>query len=283
MARCGTILRQITSRIEPLYGEREAASIARIVVSERTNLTISQLLAGPEREVQISDLDNLIEQLACGRPLQYVLGWEEFSALRFEVGEGVLIPRPETEELVLRVVSSLKELSKSNPKVLDVGCGSGCIAISTKNLYPEAEVTALDISTEALDIAHRNAQRLAPEVRVIRGDALNLRESLAGEKFDIIVSNPPYIPQSEEQSMRINVTGYEPHLALFVPDDDPLKFYRAIAHSALEMLNEGGMLWFEAHEEYAQKTLDMILCEGFKQGGVVKDIFDKERMVWASK
>jgi len=225
--------REIIARIETpltaLYGEREARQIARIIVMELGGLCLTDLVAEPDKELGINELDRIIGELAAGRPLQYVLGHTEFYGLDFQVREGVLIPRPETEELVRWIAESP---APDNPAVLDVGTGSGCIAVTLARLIPGARVTAVDISEKALSIARENARRLDAEVDFRQGDALGELFPGQREQFDLIVSNPPYIPRREKASMRVNVTGYEPAEALFVEDDDPLIFYRAIARNA---------------------------------------------------
>ena len=250
--------REIIARIETpltaLYGEREARQIARIIVMELGGLCLTDLVAEPDKELGINELDRIIGELAAGRPLQYVLGHTEFYGLDFQVREGVLIPRPETEEL------------------------DRCIAVTLARLIPGARVTAVDISEKALSIARENARRLDAEVDFRQGDALGELFPGQREQFDLIVSNPPYIPRREKASMRVNVTGYEPAEALFVEDDDPLIFYRAIARNARRLLRPGGRLYFEIHENFADETLRMLTREGFPDTAVRRDLNDKNRM-----
>ena len=200
--------REIIARIETpltaLYGEREARQIARIIVMELGGLCLTDLVAEPDKELGINELDRIIGELAAGRPLQYVLGHTEFYGLDFQVREGVLIPRPETEELVSWVVHDERRARA----LLDVGTGSGCIAVTLARLIPGARVTAVDISEKALSIARENARRLDAEVDFRQGDALGELFPGQREQFDLIVSNPPYIPRREKASMRVNVTGY---------------------------------------------------------------------------
>lgn len=271
--------REIIARIETpltaLYGEREARQIARIVVMELGGLCLTDLVAEPNKELGIDELDRIIGELTAGRPLQYVLGHTEFYGLDFQVREGVLIPRPETEELVRWIAESP---APDNPAVLDVGTGSGCIAVTLARLIPGARVTAVDISEKALSIARENARRLDAKVDFRQGDALGELFPGQREQFDLIVSNPPYIPRSEKASMRVNVTGYEPAEALFVEDGDPLIFYRAIARNARRLLRPGGRLYFEIHENFADETLRMLTREGFPDTAVRRDLNDKNRM-----
>lgn len=273
------LLLRLSKAIEPLYGEREAALIARMVVAERGSVSESSLLVEPDLELHIEGFEQLVEELAAGRPVQYVLGHAEFCDLDFRVREGVLIPRPETEELVTHLV----EECPTARRILDVGTGSGCIALSLKKHLPRAVITAVDISREALEIARENGRRLALEVDFREADAFDLESVFSGEEFDVVLSNPPYIPRSESASMRRNVTHYEPHGALFVPDDDPLCFYRAIARAARKLLKPGGSLWFEIHERYAHEMLEMLHEEGYAESRLLRDINQKPRMTWSRR
>ena len=237
--------REIIARIETpltaLYGEREARQIARIVVMELGGLCLTDLVAEPDKELGIDELDRIIGELTAGRPLQYVLGHTEFY-------------------------------------VLDVGTGSGCIAVTLARLIPESRITAVDISEKALSIARENARRLDAKVDFRQGDGLGELFPGQREQFDLIVSNPPYIPRSEKASIRVNVTGYEPAEALFVEDGDPLIFYRAIARNARRLLRPGGRLYFEIHENFADETFRMLTREGFPDTAVRRDLNDKNRM-----
>jgi release factor glutamine methyltransferase len=209
--------------------------------------------------------------------VQYVLGKAEFCEEEFEVAEGVLIPRPETEELVYRIAES----AKRGARILDIGTGSGAIAIALAKLVKEAEVVAIDISNEALAIAKKNAERLGAEVEFVEADALGDLSRLG--EFDIIVSNPPYIPQSDIVDMRKNVVDFEPHTALFVPDNDILKFYVATAENAQKMLREGGSLWFEIYEKAGDEVCSMLRDKGFSQTELIEDANLKPRMIWSRR
>ena len=267
----------IRDAVASLYGEREAETIARMVVCDKLSYNFSQLVAHYDDECEVAELDSVIADLKSGRPVQYVLGKAEFCELEFEVAEGVLIPRPETEELVYRIA----ETAKRGARILDIGTGSGAIAIALAKLVKEAEVVAIDISTEALKIAKRNAERLGAKVEFIEADALGDLSHLG--EFDIIVSNPPYIPQSDIVDMRKNVVDFEPHTALFVPDDDILKFYVATADNAQKMLREGGSLWFEIYEKAGSELCEMLREKGFSQTEVIEDANLKPRMVWSRR
>ena len=266
----------IAEAVRGLYPEREARRIALTAAAALSGESEAKFLADPNQRVNIDGVEHCAAQLAAGCPVQYVTGNTEFCDMTFHVDGSVLIPRPETEELVLWAEQCAA--GYRNPRILDVCTGSGCIAIVLAAHLPQAEVTALDISHAALETARRNASMNGVRIRFIEDDALNGMPSLAGETFDIIVSNPPYIPHSEIESMHVNVTRYEPHEALFVDDADPLVFYRAIARTARTMLSEGGSLLFEVHEAWAERTAEMLRCEGFGQTEVRIDLFGKPRM-----
>ncbi len=269
------VIDRIRCALAPLYGQREAEQIARRFAFERGGFTLTQFVVHPEQEVDIPDMEESIRQLAAGRPVQYVLGYTEFCGMTFEVGEGVLIPRPETEELVAAVAAE----TPAGTVALDVGTGSGCIAVSLARLVPDARVTAVDSSPQALDVARRNAERLGAEVRFVQADALTGLSELTEGSFDLIVSNPPYVPQSDRAAMHINVRNYEPREALFVPDDDPLRFYRSIARAARRLLRPDGRLWFEIYERLADETAQLLADERFADIVVRRDINDKPRML----
>lgn len=266
----------IAEAVRGLYPEREARRIALTAAAALSGESEAKFLADPNQRVNIDGVERCAAQLAAGCPVQYVTGKTEFCDMTFHVDGSVLIPRPETEEFVLWAEQCAAD--HWNPRILDVCTGSGCIAIVLAAHLPQAEVTALDISHAALETARRNASMNGVRIRFIDDDALNGMPSLAGETFDIIVSNPPYIPHSEIESMHVNVTRYEPHEALFVDDADPLVFYRAIARAARTMLSEGGSLLFEVHEAWAERTAEMLRREGFGQTEVRIDLFGKPRM-----
>lgn len=256
-------------------------TIARMVAAHAEGVDMVKYLTEPNEEVEIADLEGLASRLAAGCPMQYIIGEEEFCGLRFRVGEGVLIPRPETEELVAWAEQSAKVFA--NPRILDICTGSGCIAISLAHQLPTAKVWAIDLSDEALAIATANNTRLGSGVNILRDDALGAMPSIEGLEFDVIVSNPPYIPLSERKEMRRNVTEYEPPMALFVEDDNPLIFYRAIARKALSVLVDGGYLLFEVHERLAFEVAEMLRDMGFSQVEVRYDMFGKPRMICCRK
>ena len=278
MASRRELFLRVADSIKELYGEVEARQIAEMIITESGNISRNQLIVDPDKELEIKDIDRIIEELCSWRPVQYVIGRADFDDMSLEVREGVLIPRPETEELVEWITSE----SAEDARILDVGTGSGCIAIALSRRLKSSRVWALDISTEALDIARRNGQRYAQSVEFILGDALQDFSELVGEKLDVVVSNPPYIPRSDEHSMRRNVTDYEPSTALFVEDSDPLIFYRSIARTARRMLKAGGRLYYEIYEHFAADMVAMLEAEGYTDIVVREDFRGKERMVCAT-
>lgn len=271
------IIHYIRDAVESLYGLREAEAVARMVVCDRLSFNLSQLVAHYDDECELPNVEKIVVELRRGRPVQYVLGRAEFCELQFEVAEGVLIPRPETEELVYHIV----ETAPRGARILDIGTGSGAIAIALAKLVQDAEVLAVDISTDALAIARRNAEQLGAKVEFVEADALGDLSHLG--EFDIIVSNPPYIPQSDIVDMRKNVVDFEPHTALFVPDDDILKFYRATAENALRMLRADGSLWFEIYERAGEAICAMLSEKGFSYNEIIEDANAKPRMIWSRR
>ena len=271
------IVRYLSLGMETLYPERERMNIARQVAASAEGVDAIKYLTEPNEVVEINDIEQISERLAAGCPMQYIIGHTEFCGYRFSVREGVLIPRPETEELVLWAENQAQAFPR--PRILDICTGSGCIAISLARRIPNAEVYAIDLSEEALEIAKQNNIELNAGVTLLHDDALGEMPSIAGLEFDLIISNPPYIPISERTQMHRNVTEYEPGMALFVEDDNPLVFYRAIAHKALTALRRGGYLLFEVHENLACEVADLLREAGFAQVEVRSDIFGKPRMV----
>lgn len=282
-------IERICSAITPLYDHHEARNIAEWVLCEGEGISRSQLLVYADEESEIENLDSIISELASGRPVQYILGKGEFYGEVFEVGEGVLVPRPETEELVEWICSDTADERRRAPattstiRILDLCTGSGCIAIALARNIAESEVTALDISPEALHYARRNADRLAPEVQIIEGDVLTGAEQWVDGKFDVIVSNPPYIPASNIATMHTNVRDHEPHRALFVTDEQPLIFYESIADSALKLLHSGGRLYFEIYEKLGSELCSILQAKGFTDVTLRCDLNDKPRMICCRK
>lgn len=278
---------EIWHRIATSYEDGEARAIARILIEELFGLSYTDIVCGATDQLSADDtlrLDTAVRRIEQGEPLQHVLGYADFCGNHFGVNASVLIPRPETEWLVdegERLINGASNAAPSAPKrILDIGTGSGCIAISLKLRLGEAYVEAWDISEEALRTAESNAKALKAEVAFCKRDALRAEESVA--HWDLIVSNPPYICDSERAAMDDNVLLHEPHTALFVPDDDPLRFYRAIARYALRSLSNGGSLLFECNTRYAEATGEMMRKMGFEDVTVNDDCFGLPRFVKGS-
>lgn len=278
---------EIWHRIATSYEDGEARAIARILIEELFGLSYTDIVCGATDQLSADDtlrLDTAVRRIEQGEPLQHVLGYTDFCGNHFGVNASVLIPRPETEWLVdegERLINGVSNAASPAPKrILDIGTGSGCIAISLKLRLGEAYVEAWDISEEALRTAESNAKALKAEVAFCKRDALRAEESVA--PWDLIVSNPPYICDSERAAMDDNVLLHEPHTALFVPDDDPLRFYRAIARYALSSLSNGGSLLFECNTRYAKATGEMMREMGFEEVTVNDDCFGLPRFVKGS-
>lgn len=268
---------------QPIYGTREAAQIAQIILDEVVGVSHTELIVRPDVECAISDSQarRIEDEVEAGRPVQYIVGRADFCDMRLAVREGVLIPRPESEELVRWICEECDE--HFSGRLLDIGTGSGALAIALAVARPNLRTIALDVSNKAITIAQENIMEYAPRVTLVEGDALKGVENYVDGEFDIVVSNPPYIPQREQSAMCINVTNYEPHLALFVPDDDPLIFYRTIAQSSQKILSPKGRLYLEIHENFATKTKEMLHTQGYKKVTIRHDINDKARMICAQK
>lgn len=278
MATRREIFSQILHAAEPLYGEHEARQIAQMIVLAKGGISRNDLLIEPDKELIIEGLEDILQELESWRPVQYIIGHADFCDMELEVAEGVLVPRPETEELVEWIASGCEPCAT----ILDIGTGSGCIAIALSRAVKSSRVWAMDISTQALDIARRNGAKYAPEVKFVEGDALSAFDRLFDTRFDVVVSNPPYIPQSDISLMRPNVTEHEPKSALFVPDDDPLLFYRAIAQTSKRLLKSGGKLYFEIYENLANEMVDMLDMEGYNNIILQQDFREKPRMICAT-
>lgn len=268
--------RELWRTLEPLYGNGEARAVTDYMLDVCFGLSKADILCGAVEEMTAEktvELNKIFNRLTKGEPVQYVLGRAEFCGRWFDVRPGVLIPRPETEELCAWITADSK--ASASPKVLDIGTGSGCIAITLQLDMPESKVTAWDISADALDVARENAQQLGANVNFVKLDALNAKPE--GE-WDVIVSNPPYICEKEKKDMAVNVLEHEPHTALFVPDADPLLFYRAITRLAVQTLNKGGRLYFEINPIYADDTCRMMQAEGMTAVELRSDMYGKQRM-----
>lgn len=259
--------------------EGEASALAFMLIEETTQLSKAQILTSDCDGTDADSLLSMAQTIASGTPIQQVLGYAYFCGLKLKVTPSVLIPRPETEELVRWVADE----SPVPHSILDMGTGSGCIAISLAKALPQTRLTAIDISDEALAVARENAKMHDADIDFIQADILNPNPYLANNRFDVIVSNPPYICNKEADEMEKNVLNHEPHVALFVPDDDPLLFYRAIAEKTLTMLTPDGTLFFEINRLYAQELTTMLQSMGFQHITVRQDQFNNDRMLRARK
>ena len=287
---------ELWHRLAQRYDEGEAKAIARMTYEVRYGLTLSDLCLGKDTQLSAdnqAELQEIAKRLLQGEPIQYVLGQADFCGRTFLVNEHVLIPRPETEELCRWIISEVRgekqevrgeRIEARDYSALDVGTGSGCIAITLAAEMPRAEVTAWDISEEALAVARENAKRTDVHVSFEQVDVLNIPHfSSLISHFSLIISNPPYICNKERVTMEANVLEHEPHTALFVPDDNPLLFYRAIARYGQTALKDGGWLYYEINPLYAQEMYDMLCAMRFCRIEIKEDQYGKQRMMRACK
>lgn len=274
------LLKKINDAIGALYTQSEVSALSRIIATELLNISQTNYLLKepvtltPEEEEKVTDA---LERLKQKEPIQYILGYSDFCGLRFAVTPAVLIPRPETSELI----EWITEESPTAKSILDIGTGSGCIAVSLATMMPQARVTAWDISTQALAVAQKNSTANGCNVLFEERDILTYEPT--DESYDIIVSNPPYIKEVEKKEMEDNVLLWEPHLALFVPDNDPLLFYRTIAEKAQKMLTPGGKLFFEINRAHGTETVEMLSRLGYHNITLRKDLAGNDRMIMAEK
>lgn len=279
------VRRLLRDRLAPAYGAGEAEAMTRLVFAALKGWSVTDMIVHANTvlsDIFLSRLDNILARLERHEPLQYILGQARFYGMDFTVSPSVLIPRPETEELVDLIVTGNRE--RKDLRVLDIGTGSGCIAIALSRHLPFARVTAIDISPEALDVARENARRLKADITFVQQDILSVAyEGESLDCYDIIVSNPPYICNSEAADMDRNVLDNEPHTALFVPDDDPLRYYTPIADFALRTLYDGGQLYFEINPLYARDVVGMLTNRGFADVSITDDISHRPRFVTAIK
>ncbi|WP_264531097.1 peptide chain release factor N(5)-glutamine methyltransferase [Flavobacterium sp. N502540] len=272
---------QFIKDLSPFYDAYEAESFFYLILEDKHQLRQIDLALNHELAFSEDDFliwDFLVLQLKKEVPIQYLLGKTHFYGLDFEVNENVLIPRPETEELVEWIINENSGGTKSKKiKILDIGTGSGCIAISLAKNLPHAEVYAIDVSKKAIATAKRNAVRNKVEVTFMLQDILETEE--LKHNFDVIVSNPPYVRNLEKKEIKKNVLDYEPHLALFVEDNDALIFYRKIAELARENLLQNGQLYFEINQYLGKEMIDLLEKMNFKNIELKKDIYDNDRMI----
>ncbi len=275
------------SELAELFPATEIQSFLSIVLEEFLSLQRIDFVTRPNLEIDSQKLETLstvLNRLKNQEPIQYIIGETEFYGLPVKVNKNVLIPRPETEELVEWIISESSEMKSSKDStslsLLDIGTGSGCIPISIKKNRPFLEVSGMDISTSALEIATQNAKLNEVDIHFIQTDILAAEK--LNRKFDIIVSNPPYVRELEKKEISTNVLDYEPELALFVSDEDPLIFYRKIANLAKTHLSQNGLLFFEINEYLGKEMTEMLRLLGFQNVLLKKDLFGKDRMIKAS-
>ena len=264
------------------YPENEIDGFARIIFEKICGWNFSEQVLKRDNKissVEFEEIKKIVQRLKNFEPIQYIFGETEFYGLNIKVNQSVLIPRPETEELVDWIVRNKPE---RNCNILDIGTGSGCIALALKQNLPESKVSATDVSENALKVARQNANHNGLEVTFILQDILNPTNSLA-DSFDIIVSNPPYVREMEKKEMQKNVLNFEPELALFVNDEDPLVFYNAVSRFALNKLKPFGRIYFEINENLGQETYQLLKNFGFSEIEIKKDINGRERMICALK
>ena len=275
----GAMYDRFVSTMAELHGMQEAKAITRLVFEnafgwDRIQLDTNRSTVLDEKAH--GELDDTLDRLKKGEPVQYILGEVQFTGLRINVAPGVLIPRPETEEMVDRFIRT-GTLPK---RILDIGTGSGCIALALKHAFPAAEVIGVDVSQTALDIASANAGYLDLSVVWRCADILHSRDVYDGE-HDLIISNPPYIPEAEADTLSTHVRGHEPLLALFVTDNDPLLFYRSIAENGFSALAKGGSLWFECHTNYAEEVATLVKSFGYDEVELIHDMSGNPRFTRA--
>jgi release factor glutamine methyltransferase len=278
---------EFSKQLSTIYDVNEINSLCMIVLESIVNISSAKIKAFPKTEISTPDserITNILTRLATGEPIQYILGYTEFYRLHFKVNPSVLIPRPETEELVDWVISSVGSSELAAGEFLDIGTGSGCIPISLKKNLPNVQISAIDISLEALQTAKENAELNKVDVNFIENDILNpTNHSLLTTHYSLIVSNPPYVTLEDKKLMHTNVTDFEPHTALFVPENDPLIFYKAIADFASDHLEKGGLLFFEINESYGKQVVDILNSKLLINIELRKDISGKDRMIKANK
>jgi release factor glutamine methyltransferase len=280
--KISTVYQNTRNQLAQSYGVGEARAMSRIIFEDAFNWRSGRR----DREMipeEITLLSTILSRLEAGEPLQYIMERADFYGLAFRVSPAVLIPRPETEELVAWVLATLPDMASSHPRILDIGCGSGCIPIAIKHEYQQAIVQGIDISEEALKVAQDNAARNETAVAFLCVDILDTESRNRLGQYEVIVSNPPYIPISEEHLMPWQVKKHEPSLALFVENEDPLLFYRVIIEFAATHLQPDGWLYFECNEFNASQVAELGEMAGFTHSELKKDLQGKWRMWRARK
>ena len=275
----------LTKELKNVYETDESRNIIELVIEHITNMSRAEQVKNKIPYLtctQLEDLDAITERLKKNEPVQYVLGEAWFAGMKFKVNKNVLIPRPETEELVDWIVKKSQKSKVKSQNIIDIGTGSGCIPITLKKKLPESDVSAIDVCSEALFTATENAMELNAEVNFLLVDFLDEEKWKELAQYDIIVSNPPYVKQSEINIMHERVKEFEPHLALFVPDNDPILFYKKLSDFSMKHLNAGGKLFVEINEALGEAVSNLFRSAGFLNVDLKKDMQGKDRMVMAS-
>jgi release factor glutamine methyltransferase len=275
------VVNYFKEKLEGQFSDSEVKHLSDLAIEHVLGLSKTDLILAGDKHVSESDLLNfrsIVKELLTKKPIQYILGESEFHGMLFQVNENVLIPRPETEELVSLVIKENENVST----ILDIGTGSGCIPISLKSAFPKASISAIDVSEEALKLAKSNSERLESPVSFVQDDILQPKHIFEDE-FELIISNPPYVLESDKKEMHENVLMHEPHLALFVEDHDALIFYKAILEFSQKNLKKGGRLYFEIHEDMANPIKQLFLDFGFEDINIHKDFYGKDRVVKGKK
>ena len=275
-----SLFEQIAKLFREIYEAPEAQQLSRILVERTLDMPFEKILTDTKYEpdeLNLQDLDLMINRVLAHEPIQYVLEEAHFFGKTFYVNEHVLIPRQKTEELVQEIII---DNQREGLQILDIGSGSGCIGISIALSIKTAQVTCMDVDPNALKVTALNAERLGTSITTVQQDVLS--DELFGSHYDLIVSNPPYIPSGEKSAIPQNVKQFEPSLALFVPDHDPLLFYKRIIECSRLCLNSGGKLYFEIHEHYGEEVAQLCREKGFEWINIVKDLNGKDRIIKAA-
>lgn len=273
---------QLRNRLSPIYGEGEAKAMVRLIFHHLKGWSQTDLIINEDRKLSdytLSKIKDILSRLELHEPIQYILGEARFYGMDLKVDRSTLIPRPETAELVDLIIRQAD--GREDLRVLDVGTGSGAIAIALSRFLKFPQVTALDVSKEALNVGRENAQNLKAQIHFVEADIFTYEP--APDSFDIIVSNPPYIDESEKKTMEANVLDYEPSTALFVPDNNPLIYYSRISSIAIHALAKGGKLYFEINPRHAADLKLLLENDGFSEVEIIKDSFGRERFASALK
>lgn len=287
----GNLIRHFHQELDSSYDIDEVRNFTFLVIEHFFSWKKSQILIKKHEFVSpeiLNACNSIIKRLKKMEPIQYILGEAYFYDLMFNVNQNVLIPRPETEELVDLIIKDIERKNIESPTILDVGTGSGCIAIALKKNIDSAKVFGIDVSNKALEVANNNAHRNKTDVSFFEQDIFTtlsheFSDKLRSSSLDVIVSNPPYIALSEKELMRENVLNYEPHLALFVPNDNPMLYYNSIANQAILLLKKGGVLYFEINEQFGQKVVNLLVEKNFSDIHLKKDLNGKDRFVFGYK